>query len=40
MSRKTILASYEELLKKAMSYAVDNSNDAVYPCHLFKALLH
>ena len=40
MSRKTILASFEELLKKAMSYAVDNSNDAVYPCHLFKALLH
>ncbi len=40
MSRKTILASYEELLKKAMSYAVDNANDAVYPCHLFKALLH
>jgi ATP-dependent Clp protease ATP-binding subunit ClpA len=23
-----------------MSYAVDNANDAVYPCHLFKALLH
>ena len=40
MSRKTILASYEELLKKAMSYAVDNANEAVYPCHLFKALLH
>ena len=40
MSRKTILASYEELLKKAMSYAIDNANDAVYPCHLFKALLH
>ena len=40
MSRKTILASYEELLKKAMSYAIENSNDAVYPCHLFKALLH
>ena len=27
-------------MKKAMSYAVDNANDAVYPCHLFKALLH
>ena len=40
MSRKTILSAYEELLKKAMSYAVDNANDAVYPCHLFKALLH
>ena len=40
MSRKTILSAYEELLKKAMSYAVDNANEAVYPCHLFKALLH
>ena len=27
-------------MKKAMSYAVDNANEAVYPCHLFKALLH
>ena len=38
--KKTILTSYEDLLKRAMSYAVDNANDAVYPCHLFKALLH
>jgi len=38
--KKTILASYEELIKKAMNYAIENANDAVYPCHLFKALLH
>ncbi len=38
--KKTILASYEELLKLAMNYAVTNANDAVYPCHLFKAVLH
>ena len=38
--KKTILASYEELLKLAMNYAVTNTNDAVYPCHLFKAVLH
>ena len=38
--KKNILTSYEDLLKRAMSYAVDNANDAVYPCHLFKALLH
>ena len=23
-----------------MRYAIDNGNDAVYPCHLFKAVLH
>ena len=38
--KKTILTSYEELLKLAMNYAVTNANDAVYPCHLFKAVLH
>jgi ATP-dependent Clp protease ATP-binding subunit ClpA len=38
--KKTILASYEELLKLAMNYAVTNANNAVYPCHLFKAVLH
>ena len=38
--KKTILASYEELIKKAMNYAIENANDAIYPCHLFKALLH
>lgn len=38
--KKTILASYEDLLKLAMNYAVTNANDAVYPCHLFKAVLH
>ena len=38
--KKTILNSYEELLKLAMNYAVTNANDAVYPCHLFKAVLH
>ena len=38
--KKTILTSYEELLKLAMNYAVSNANDAVYPCHLFKAVLH
>ena len=38
--KKTILTSYEELLKLAMNYAVTNANDAIYPCHLFKAVLH
>ena len=38
--KKTILTAYEELLKLAMNYAVTNANDAVYPCHLFKAVLH
>ena len=38
--KKTILTSYEDLLKLAMNYAVTNANDAVYPCHLFKAVLH
>ena len=38
--KKTILASYEELLKLAMNYAVTNANNVVYPCHLFKAVLH
>ena len=38
--KKTILTSYEELLKLAMNYAVTNANNAVYPCHLFKAVLH
>ncbi|MCR4847295.1 MAG: ATP-dependent Clp protease ATP-binding subunit [Bacteroidales bacterium] len=38
--KKTFLASYEDLLKLAMNYAVTNANDAVYPCHLFKAVLH
>ena len=27
-------------MKLAMNYAVTNANDAVYPCHLFKAVLH
>ena len=31
---------FEDLLKIANNYAVSNGNDAVYPCHLFKALLH
>ena len=38
--KKTILASFEDLLRLATNYAVENGNNAVYPCHLFKALLH
>ena len=38
--KKNVLASYEELLKIAMNYAVNSANDAIYPCHLFKAVLH
>lgn len=40
MSRKNTLSAYEELLKKGTRYAADNANNAVYPCHIFKALLH
>ena len=40
MSRKSILAAYEDLLRLATNYAIDNGNDAIYPCHLFKAVLH
>lgn len=38
--KKNVLASYEKLLKLAMNYAVNSANDAIYPCHLFKAVLH
>ncbi len=40
MSKKSVLAAYEDILRIAMRYAIDNGNDAVYPCHLFKAVLH
>ncbi len=40
MDRKQILQQFEELIKIATMYAVENANNAVYPCHLFKALLH
>ncbi len=40
MNKKTIITFFEDLLRIAQNYAVSNGNDAIYPCHLFKALLH
>ena len=40
MNKKSIFTTFEELLRIAQNYAVSNGNDAIYPCHIFKALLH
>lgn len=35
-----INGQFDDLLRIASIYAMDECNDAIYPCHLFKALLH
>lgn len=40
MNKKSIYTTFEDLLRIASNYAVSNGNDAIYPCHIFKALLH
>ena len=40
MNKKSIYTTFEDLLRIAQNYAVSNGNDAIYPCHIFKALLH
>ncbi|MBQ7213073.1 MAG: ATP-dependent Clp protease ATP-binding subunit [Bacteroidales bacterium] len=39
MNRKQLLEQFDELFRIAARFAVENANDAIYPCHLFKALL-
>lgn len=35
-----IYENYGDLIKTANTYAVDNMSNAIYPCHIFKAVLN